>query len=240
MAAQRDYYDTEIIQILDESPNTKRYLFRVPHLEKFDFEPGQFVMLDLPINSKVTHRSYSIASAPAGNTFELVIVLNPPGLGTPHMWGNYSLGTKVPTAGPLGKFLLPQKIEDDICFICTGTGIAPFRSMTQHILNHRIPHKNIYLVFGNRKVEDILYNHEFVELDKQLPEFTFVPVLSRETPETWSGRHGYVHPVYEELFADKRPAYFFICGWKNMVKEARDRLLQMGYTKDRIKFELYD
>ena len=237
----RKYYESEIISISDESPNTKRFLFKVPHLERFEFKAGQFVILDLPIESKVTHRSYSIASAPGNhNEFELVIVLNPPGLGTPYMWENYRVGTKVPCAGPLGKFVLPEKADDDICFICTGTGIAPFRSMTNYMIDNNIPHKNIYVVFGNRKIHDVLYKSEFEELEAKHPEVKFIPVLSREQQETWSGRHGYVHPVYEELFADKRPAYFFICGWKVMVKEARDRLLAMGYPKERIKFELYD
>lgn len=240
--SRHHFYDAEIIDIQDETPNTKKFYFRVPHVEKFDFRGGQFVMLDLPIDSKVTHRSYSIASSPPDdNIFELLIVLNPPGLGTPHMWQNYKVGLTVPTAGPLGKFVLHEDLStDDVCFICTGTGIAPFKSMLGHLFKHNIPHKNLYLVFGSRKVSDILYRKEMEQWEEKYPEFKFIPVLSRETPDTWSGKHGYVHPVYEELFADRRPAHFYICGWKAMVREARDRLLHMGYTKERVKFELYD
>jgi NAD(P)H-flavin reductase len=96
------------------------------------------------------------------------------------------------------------------------------------------------MVFGNRKQQDILYKDEMESIMQQHPQFKFIPVLSRETPETWSGRHGYVHPVYQELFADKRPASFYLCGWKNMIMEARDKLVAMGYEKQNIKFELYD
>ena len=235
------FYEGEIIQIIDENEVVKRFFFKVPHLEKFDFKPGQFVMVNLPIESKIPYRSYSIASAPGGdNTFELIIVLNPPGLGTPYMWEAFKVGMKVEVAGPIGKFVLPEKIENDICFIATGTGIAPLRSMFHHIINHNIPHKDIYFIFGNRYKKDILYEIEMEALEKQHPEFRFIPVLSREEPHNWRGRNGYVHPVYEELFADKRPASFFLCGWKNMLLEARERLLAMGYEKQQIKFELYD
>lgn len=235
------YYETEIVNIIEETPVTRRFFFKVPHLQKFDFKPGQFVMLDLPIESKIHNRSYSIASAPEdGNIFELIIVLNPDGLGTPYMWDNYKLGTKVPVAGPIGKFVLPESIQNDLCFICTGTGIAPLRSMTAHLLKNELPHQNIYMIFGSRKQQDLLYKEEMEILQQEHPKFTFIPVLSRETPETWSGKHGYVHSVYEELFADKREAHFYICGWKAMIMEARDRLINMGYTKDRIKYELYD
>lgn len=235
------FYDAEIIQIIDESETVKRFFFRVLHLEKFVFKPGQFVMINLPIESKISYRSYSIASAPGNdNVFELIIVLNPPGLGTPYMWEHYKEGMIVPVAGPVGKFTLPETIDHDLCFLATGTGIAPLRSMFQHIVNNNIPYHNIYMVFGNRYQKDILYREEMERFAEQHEQFKFIPVLSREDATTWNGRTGYVHSVYEELFADKRPASFYLCGWKNMILEARDRLVTMGYTKDRIKFELYD
>jgi ferredoxin-NADP reductase len=85
------FYDAEIIHIIDESETVKRFFFKVLNLERFEFKPGQFVMIDLPIESKISYRSYSIASAPgADNVFELIIVLNPPGLGTPYMWSESS------------------------------------------------------------------------------------------------------------------------------------------------------
>jgi NAD(P)H-flavin reductase len=235
------FYDAEITDIIEESEVVRRFFFRMPHVEKFEFKPGQFVMLDMPIQSKVSYRSYSIASAPGNdNIFELIIVLNPDGLGTPYMWENYKVGTIVPVAGPVGKFVLPEKIDRDLCFLATGTGIAPLRSMLHHIINNNIEHQNIYMVFGNRKQKDILYKEEMEAIAQKHPQFKFIPVLSRETPESWSGQHGYVHPVYEELFADKRPASFYLCGWKNMIMEARDKLVALGYTKEHIKFELYD
>lgn len=234
------YRPATIIHIMDESPVVKRFFFKMPSDEKFTFKPGQFVMLDLPIESKITNRSYSIASAPGDdNIFELIIVLNPPGLGTPHMWETFKVGHQVPVAGPLGKFVLPEVIDTDICFIATGTGIAPLRSMLHHIINHDLSTKNIYMVFGNRTYADVLYHIEMGALSAKFPQFTFIPVLSR-ADENWQGRRGYVHHVYEEIFEDKRPATFWLCGWKSMIMEARERLTAMGYDKSRIKFELYD
>jgi CDP-4-dehydro-6-deoxyglucose reductase len=75
-----------VIRIEEEADQTRRYWIQVPELEKFDFKPGQFVTLDLPIHEQKSKRlrSYSIASWPDGtNIFELVIVLLEDGLGTP-------------------------------------------------------------------------------------------------------------------------------------------------------------
>ncbi|HNR18476.1 MAG TPA: ferredoxin--NADP reductase [Bacteroidia bacterium] len=235
-----EFYDATIANIIDENDVVKRFFIKVPDERPFSFKAGQFIMVDLPIDSKYTNRSYSIASAPsADNMFELCIVLNPKGMGTPYMWENYKVGTTVKLSRVLGKFTLPEVIDRDICFICTGTGIAPLRAMLHDIYNKGAEHKNIYMVFGNRWTKDVIYRKEMEDMQAKHPEFSFIPVLSRDNAD-WNGRKGYVHAIYEEIFADKRPAYFFICGWADMLKEARQRLEAMGYDKKSIKFESYD
>lgn len=234
------YTNCEIIDIKVESDLVKRFFFKVPDEVPFDFKPGQFVMLNLPIASKFTNRSYSIASPPYGNNiFELAIVLNPKGLGTPYLWEAIDKGSIIPVSKPLGKFSLIEPITEDLCFIGTGTGIAPLRSILLHIFNHNIPCKNLYLIFGNRWEKDILYKKEFEELAARHPNFHFIPVLSRDNPG-WTGKKGYVHQVYEEIFADKHPATFYLCGWRDMLHDARKNLQAMGYDKKKIKFESYD
>lgn len=234
------YFDCKVIDIIDESDIVKRYFIKFPDEIPFSFRAGQFVMFDLPIKSKVTNRAYSIASAPdSSNSFELLIVINPKGIGTPYIFEHIKKDSTVKCTKALGRFGLPEKIEDDICFVCTGTGIAPLRSMTYDIINKNIPHKNIFMIFGNRFTKDILYRKEMEELARKHEEFKFIPVLSRENAG-WTGRTGYVHAVYEEIFSDKRPAYFYLSGWSNMIKEARQRIEAMGYDRKRIKFEQYD
>jgi CDP-4-dehydro-6-deoxyglucose reductase len=150
------------------------------------------------------------------------------------------VGDSVKVSKPLGKYNLPDIIQKDICLISTGTGIAPHKSFIDYIFNNKIPFKNLYLIQGTRKQEELLYRKELEELERKMPNFHYVKVLSRETKETWGGHIGYVHSIYKDIFKDKRPTRFFICGWRNMILEARDNLKEMGYDKSDIKFELYD
>ena len=235
------WYKGKVADIIDETHNIKRFFIQIPELQNYEFKAGQFAMLDLPIASKVTYRSYSIASKPnSGNIIELIIVLNEPGLGTPYLFSQVKVGSELTVSSALGKFLLPQQIDRDICFICTGVGIAPFRAMYLDIYDRNITHQNLYMVFGTRYKTDLCYPSELNSLSSKHNSFHYLPTLSRETSGDWTGRKGYVHDVYKELFSDKRPAYFYICGWKNMIFEARDNLLAMGYEKAQIKYELYD
>ena len=228
-----------VIRIEDETKDTRRFWIQVPELTSFDFAPGQFVTLDLPIHEKVNKRwrSYSIASWPDGtNIFELIIILDKEGLGTPYLFNEVKVGSQLPFRGPQGVFNLRQPIEDDILLICTGTGIAPFRSMVHYLHLQNIPRKNVFLVFGCRTKNDLLYYNELMELQATMPGFRYLPTLSREQ---WEGHSGYVHALYESVCADKRPASFYLCGWKGMVDEAKERITEMGYDRKHIHLEIY-
>jgi ferredoxin-NADP reductase len=243
----------KVIRIEDETNSTKRFWIEIPELDSFDFKPGQFVTLDLPIHEKPNKRwrSYSIASWPDGtNVFELVIVLLDGGLGTTYLFNEVSVGSELTLRGPQGVFVLPEPIDRDLFLICTGTGIAPFRSMTRYILDHQVPHQNIYLIFGCRLLCDGLYNAELKELEKNMSSFKYIPTYSRENPSDNGIRKGYVHSVYEEIIKEKsrpgdgdvpqlNPAYFYLCGWKNMIDEAKQRIVAMGYDRKAIHLELY-
>lgn len=228
-----------VVRTEDYTHNTKRFWIQVPGVTSFDFKPGQFVTLDLPIHEKANKRwrSYSISSWPDGtNVFELLIVQAQGGAGTTYLFNEVKEGAELTFRGPQGSFTLPPAPDKDIFLVCTGTGIAPFRSMVQHLRLSGQPVKNIHLVFGCRKKEDLLYFDELKALEQQLPGFHYHPVLSREH---WEGHHGYVHAVYEHICRDKPEAIFFLCGWKHMVDEAKHRIEQMGYDKKAIHLELY-
>ena len=241
----------KVIRIEDETSSTRRFWIQIPELEFFDFKPGQFVTLDLPIHEKPNKRwrSYSIASWPDGtNVFELLIVLVEDGLGTPYLFNHVEVGSELILRGPQGVFVLPDPIDRDLYLICTGTGIAPFRSMAHYIKLHSVPHQDIYLIFGCRKFTDCLYANEMRELQKDLPSFKYIPTFSREEGNNGQIRTGYVHAVYEELCKTNaintdgqamKPAYFYLCGWKNMIDEAKQRILALGYDKKSIHLELY-
>lgn len=232
-----------VIKIEDETDNTKRFWIQINELESFDFKPGQFVTLDLPIHEKRNKRwrSYSIASWPDNtNIIELVIVRLDGGLGTAYLFDQVIEGSSLTLRGPQGVFVLPEILDRDLFFICTGTGVAPFRSMLHYIQQNNIIHKNIYLIFGCRMTHHCLYGAELKRLESQLSGYQYIPTFSREPEENVSVRRGYVHTVYEEIIHKGKPdASFFLCGWKIMIDEAKARILSLGYNKKDIHLELY-
>lgn len=231
--------EAELIGTIQESAHVKRMRFKAADREVLHFIPGQFVIITIDgLPEFQNTRSYSIASAPGRNgEFELCISLNPNGNATPVLWAA-KVGQRFEMSEPQGSFVMQDAPGLEIVFVCTGTGVAPFRSMIHSLFSGVLVSKPVHLIFGNRREEDILYRKEFEALEKEQANFHFHPVLSRD--ENWSGAKGYVHPIYQKLFADGRDARFYVCGWKDMCSDARKNLKAMGYNRRQYFFELYD
>lgn len=236
------WYNGNIIRIEDASPATKRFWLEVEGEEHFDFKAGQFITMDLPIGEKRNQRwrSYSIANAPDGsNLLELCIVHLEGGLASGWLFKEAKIGTSIKFKGPEGTFTLPDSLENELVLVCTGTGVAPFRSMIWDVFHKKIPHRGIHLIFGTRTSDSILYQQEFEELAQKMPGFRYSVVLSREQSEGY--HHGYVHDIYLKNYEEKRPNItFYLCGWTKMVDEAVANLIaKMGYERGQVKYELY-
>lgn len=244
----QQWHTGKVIRIESAAAGTRRFFVEVEGLDDFKFKPGQFVTLDLPIHEKPNKRwrSYSIASWPDGtNVFELCIVLLEGGAGTRYLFNEVSVGHTLTFMGPLGVFTLPEVIEKELFFICTGTGIAPFRSMLHHIAMHNVPHRGIHLLFGTRRRENLLYYEDMRHLTELIPHFHYWPTLSREE---WEGNTGYVHQIYEDILkpkisekgcAEECHVAFYLCGWKDMIDEAKKRIQELGFSRKCIHQELY-
>ena len=89
-------------------------------------------------------------------------------------------------------------------------------------------------------LDSILKKHKILPGETKLIDIGCVQLSATRKNEGWQGKSGYVHAVYEELFSDKRPANFYICGWADMLHEARERLKNMGYDRKQVRFESYD
>lgn len=231
-----------LTQIEDLSPSVKSFTLKSEALEGTSFVPGQFVTLELPIHEKrhKRWRSYSISSAPnLEGVFELCIVRVENGAGTAHLFDKAQVGDQIPFKGPDGVFTIPKDLATkDLCMICTGTGIAPFRSMLQHIYSKQVPHQKVHLVFGSRTLADVLYIHEFEELAKREPSFSYSVALSREV---FAGTiNGYVHEIYEKEYSanDNSQTLFYLCGWQKMIDEALLRLKNINVSKDSIQLKI--
>ena len=231
-------YDVTIGSIIDFGNETRHFDLFFESGKTLDFIPGQFVAVLCPKDGKIIRRAYSIASPPEQKDhLSLVIKLVKEGIVTNWFW-TFKEGTKIQVHGPLGKFILPDKIDFDPIFVATGTGIAPFRSMIQSLLLHGVKRK-ISLLFGSRYENQIPYHEEFLALEQKHSNFTYIPTISRPTPE-WKGETGYVQTKIEKFFSVPDGKRVYICGLNEMIQAVQEVCLKQGFQKEQISYEKYD
>ena len=97
-----------------------------------------------------------------------------------------------------------------------------------------------WLVFGTRYEHSIYYRDEFEQIERENPNFHYVPTLSRGGDD-WQGRRGYVQDHVREIVAGRSDMQAYICGLHQMV-DANRKLLkeELGWDRKQIVFERYD
>ena len=197
-------------ECISEVAQCYHFEFVIDAMESFPYAPGQFVSaVAEDQNGKMQTRAYSIASAANGNRFELCVNRVEEGFFSNHLADlpDLPVGATIQIHGPHGHFILQEPITDSI-LVATGTGIAPMRAYTQWLFPADGPDrsngKQIWLVYGTRHETDIYYQNEFEALAARVPNFHYLPTLSRAL-DSWSGLRGHVQ-VHVSKIVEERAA----------------------------------
>jgi ferredoxin-NADP reductase len=233
--------------------------FSIPELPSFDFIPGQFIsfVAEDP-NGKEQTRAYSIASAPAGNRFDLCLNRVEGGFFSNKLC-DMQPGEEVQFYGPNGMFTLRKPLTDSV-LIATGTGIAPMRSFIQNLFpesgEDRSEGRRVWLVYGTRHGTGLYYRKYFEKAAAEHRNFQYLCTLSRPH-EGWEGLRGYVQDHVADILKSRshrdhsspvptvaEPAGFdihaYVCGLNTMVSANRKHLIELGWQRKQIIFERYD
>jgi len=200
-------------------------------------------------------RQYSIASArngerPGYNNLALTVkrvLADHQGQPVRGVCSNYlcdlQVGDKVQVIGPFGtSFLMPNHPGSSIVMICTGTGSAPMRAMTEWRRRLRQTGKfeggKLMLFFGARSQQELPYFGPLQNLPKDFIDINFAFSRTPGQPKR------YVQDTMRERAADlanllrDTNSYFYICGLKSMeqgvLMALRDVAQQAGLSWDGI------
>ncbi len=153
------------------------------------------------------------------------------------------VGDTLQVIGPFGSsFLMPNHPKSNIVMICTGTGSAPMRGMTEWRRRLRQTGKfeggKLMLFFGARTQEELPYFGPLQKLPKDFIDINFAFSRTPGQPKR------YVQDAMRERAADlvallKDPnTYFYVCGLKSMeegvVLALHDVATQAGLNWDQV------
>lgn len=215
------------------------YQLRFTRPEGWTFKEGQFVLLDVPLESDpadIQTRAYSIASHANERDILLCVKLKTGGRSSTWVERVLAEGTHVTMQGPFGNFILPSVSHKPYLFLATGAGVAPFRGMIGELLSRDEPHA-IDLVFGVRDESELFWTEEFTERSRLHERFSFHPTLTRGS-DAWTGHRGRVQTHAAFAARDIAQRIVYACGNPDMTKEVKPLALeQWGVPKQDLHIE---
>jgi len=180
-------------------------------------------------------RAYSIASSPDSDHVELCIKKVENGPGTSFL-NQLKTGDQFTVFAPYGDFVYKTQPDRHVCFIATGTGLAPFRSMMESRHYQESAPLSETCLFGVATESEILYEKIF----KNRPTLNWIPCISRSS-EQWGGYKG---RITEYVKSNEMPfpwleTEYYLCGNGEMIKQVREILSEKGVPKESIHQEKY-
>lgn len=187
-----------------------------------EFLPGQHINVGL--NATGQHREYSIYSGIDKDYLEVLIKEVDDGMVSTQL-KHLKKGAELSVKGPYGFFLTDAEVKqgENLLFIASGTGIAPFHSFIRSN-----PDANYKLIHGIRNIDES-YDREHYS------EGRYISCTSRGTQGVFNGR------LTDYLLNDESEKVdkVYLCGNSSMIYDAMDILRAKGYRHDQIFTEVY-
>ena len=232
MASQ--FHQLPVKELIKETKDAISIIFDVPNEKKeaFEFVPGQYLTLKQSINGEEVRRSYSISSIPQEGILKVTSKKVANGKMSTFLYDSLAVGDKMEVMEADGNFTLKNPNKALILF-AAGSGITPIISILKSYLANGGP--RVYLFYGNRSEEEIIFKKELEELRAANSEkFMIMNFLSSNGERLDKERVKSLVGNAQAGMAD-----YYICGPEGMINAAKEGLLESGLPQEEIHIEYF-
>lgn len=212
---------------------------------KFNFKPGQHLILKKTIDHEDIRRSYSLCSSPLENQWKVAVKQIPEGKFSGYVNKKLQVGDVLDVMPPSGLFGVEpdENAHKHYLFFAAGSGITPILSMIKTHLALE-PQSKCQLFYLNKNAKSIIFKEELEQLrNKYFGKFEIFYFLTREQRdiELFNGRFtpDKIKYLSETILDVDITDECFICGPESMIFMIRDELIKYGLSKDHIHYELF-
>ena len=243
------FHELSIKKVSPEAAGSVAITFDIPSesLEKFHFEPGQFLTLRADVNGQDVRRNYSISS-PRSQFLkhgELEIGIRPVEGGVFSNWAATQLkaGDTLKVMPPEGRFTIQKPRAIHRVGFAAGSGITPILSIAATTLEEQTESK-FTLIYGNRRMSSVMFNEALQDLKDRFPgRFTMIHILSQQAQEVdlLQGRidADKIKAIIHALLPAKSMDEVFICGPEAMIEVTEKALVDSGVPANRVHSERF-
>ena len=155
-------------------------------------------------------------------------------------------GDKVTMSGPYGEFRPQYGTGREMIWVGGGAGMAPLRAQIMHMLRTlKTTDREMHYFYGARAMDEVFFLEDFLELEKQFPNFHMHLALDRPDPKADAlgvkYTPGFIAPVmgdtYLKQHENPEDIEYYLCGPPMMAKTVLDLLHSLGVEDEMIRFD---
>jgi ferredoxin-NADP reductase len=176
-----------VVEVKPETADVTTFVFR-PEEGLLRHAAGQSMTLRLTIAGETLYRTFSIASAPGGETIAMTIKAHPKGRATRWMRTALKSGDIVEARGPNGSFTASLEPTGALALVSAGSGASPLMAMLRHFAAVS-PERDIAWLHWARTPADILFAGEIADLQRRCPALKAAMFVTSPAPG-WFGHVG--------------------------------------------------
>ena len=197
---------------------------------RFTWRPGQFVELSV---LGVGEAPFSLPSAPT-RPGALQLAIRRAGVLTNYLFDHLREGDEVGLRGPLGHgFPVERFVDQDVLLVAGGLGMVPIRGLLQYLIDLRDSFGRVILLYGSRSPEQVLFREELETLVRRRDAEILLSV-DGANGQPWRAHEGFVTELIDEIDFDVNRTVAAGCGPPVFYRFLLDKLVSMGFGKDRI------
>jgi NAD(P)H-flavin reductase len=194
--------------------------------EPFGHRPGQFMMVSI---RGIGEAPISVSSSPSRGAYLELGVRNT-GVLTAALHA-MKAGDELGLRGPFGTSFNDQALKGkDLLLISGGCGLAPMRSLIQHIEDHRGDYGHVTILYGAKSPQDMLYKDELKAWQQSSSVDCRVTVDNVTSGTCWDGHVGLITTLIPPLTVRADNTAGVIVGppimYKFVIPELYDKGLQ--------------
>ncbi len=231
-----------VLRVFDETPSVRTFRMGDPGggTLPFDYLPGQFLDLTVPMDGKPVKRSYTIASSPTERDYvEITVKRESQGLVSGYLHEKVKDGDELQIAAPSGRFTFTGTEANSIVLIGGGVGITPLMSVVRYLTACGWPGE-IDLLYCFREPRDFIFREELEYLQRRNPNLRVIAAATRRGQEPWIGLQGRFTKEIIAYSLPKIASYrIHLCGPPPMMEGIRGMLLELGVAREQIKTEAF-
>ncbi len=230
-APWRDDELLECVMVVPEAPNVASFAFRAPSGGWFDYMPGQFLTLELPLPGGTIHRTYTISSSPSRPlSLSITVKAQAGSIGSRWMLDHLKPGMKIRAFGPSGIFSALNENAPKHLFISAGSGITPMMSMTTYLWDHGTQ-PDIVFINCARRPSEVIFRERLEHMACRVPGLKLKFVVEEPDPyRVWTGYQGQFNQLMLGLMAsDYLDREVYCCGPEPFMRAVRDMLIALGF-----------